>query len=182
VGDDLLVARAFVGVGGGEFESIESTLAGERLAAILGANAILAERIALADGDGEESVVAKSVVIDEVLVSQAEAEDALLEEIAEGMFEAVGMAIIGEAIGELIEEVEVFIEIAQEQGSRVGGDAAAIEIGEDLAAIEGLESDGGGNTLCHTRPFLLARGKWLVVQTLTREGAVGFCNLVRKAG
>ena len=139
VGDGLLVAAGGVGADGGEFEAVEGALAGQGLALVLGPDALLALRIVLADQDGQQRVVAKAVVVDEVFVAQAEAEDALLEQIGEGVLDEVGIAVVGEAAGELVDEVELGFDLAQEQAAGVGGDGVRRRSGQSRRGCPGAE-------------------------------------------
>jgi hypothetical protein len=77
--------------------------------------------------------VAESIVIVEVFVAEAEPENALLEEGDESVFEAFGIAVIGETGREPIEQTEFGFDFAEQQRSRVGGDPTAVEIGENIA-------------------------------------------------
>jgi hypothetical protein len=87
-------------------------------------------------------------VVVEVLVAQAQAEDALLEEFGEGVLDLVGVAVVGEAAGELVEEVELGLDLAQEQAAGVGGDGGAVKAGADVSVAEGLEGQGRPSTRC----------------------------------
>ena len=124
----------------------------------------------------------KAVVIVEVLVTEAQAEDALLEQGDQRMFDKVGIAMVGEAGDERVEQAEPGIDFAEQEGSGVGGDTTAVEVGEDITGAEVLESEGGGDTLCHDSMAPSVGDKWLVAQTLTHGRAVGFLHLVRNAG
>jgi hypothetical protein len=139
VGDDLLVAAVGVGPDGAEFEAVEGALAGQGLAAVGRVEAVIAEGVALADEDGEQGVAPEAVMVVEILVAQAEAEDALLEEFEQGVLDALGITIVGEAAGEGLKEVEVVIDLAQEEAAGVGGDGAAVEGGDDLTGSQVLE-------------------------------------------
>jgi len=133
VSDDLLIAAIVVGSDGGEFESVEGTLAGQRFAPVGWASAAFAERVGDTDENGHEDIVAKSVVIVKVFVAEAEAEDALLEEGDERMLDALGIAMIGEAGGELFKQAELGFDFTQQKGTGIRGDATAVEIGENIA-------------------------------------------------
>ena len=91
----------------------------------------------------------------EILVAEAEGEDALLEELGEGVLDAVGVAVVGEAGGELVDEVELGLDLAQKQGASVGGDGAAVEAGADGAGAEGFPGEMGGGTVCGHRAVLV---------------------------
>jgi hypothetical protein len=58
--------------------------------------------------------VAQLVVVEQILVAQAEAEDALLEQLEQGVLAEVGIAEIGEAAGELIDEAELGFDFAEQ--------------------------------------------------------------------
>jgi hypothetical protein len=148
VADNLLVAAVGVGADGRQFEAVESTLAGQRLATIAGSKAVVAGGIGLADQDGEQRIEAESVVVVEVFVAQAQAEDTLAEELGQGVFDELGVAIVGEAACEGVEEAEGVIDFAEEQAARVRGDDAAIKGGDDLAGSEVLEIEAEGVTVC----------------------------------
>lgn len=85
----------------------------------------------------------------EVLVAQAEAVDALGQEVAQGMGDASGIAVVGEAPGEALEEAEAALDLPQEQRPGVGGDLAPVELGQDGTRTEPLEADRRVATLCH---------------------------------
>jgi hypothetical protein len=50
----------------------------------------------------------------EVFVTQAQAEDALLQEIGERVLDQFGVPVIGEARGKLVEEAEMAIDFAEQ--------------------------------------------------------------------
>src|SRR5205823_2614000 len=84
----------------------------------------------------------------EVLVAQAEAEDALREELREGVLDLVGVAVVAEAAGELVDEVELGLDLAEQQAAGFRGDGEAIEAGDDVAVSEGFKEEVGAGTLC----------------------------------
>jgi hypothetical protein len=118
VGDDLLVAAGGPGADGGQFQAIEGALAGPGLAAVGRTSPVLAGGVGFADEGGEQGIVAEGVVVVEVLATQAEGEDALLEELGEGVLDQLGVAEVGEAAGELVEEVKLGLDLAEGQAPR----------------------------------------------------------------
>jgi hypothetical protein len=182
VADDLLVAAVGVGADGSEFEAVEGTLAGQRLATVADAEAVFAHGIGLADQDGEERIEAESVVVVEVFVAQAQAEDTLAEKVAQGVFDQIGVAMVGEAACEGVEEAEGLIDFAEEQAASVGGDDAAIKGGDDLAGSEVLEIEAGGVTVCAHGAVLVmwCNGRWL--HQLCHRGQPRAIPPVRNAG
>src|SRR5262249_43066346 len=125
---------------------------------------------------------AQSVVVDEVFVAEAQAEDALLEEVVQGVFDEFGIAVVGEAAGELLDEAELGLDLAEEQSAAVGGDGAAVEAGDDFAGAEGLEEQGGGVTVCHDAAASGVAIKVLVAQPLCQPRGRCARGLVRNMG
>jgi len=146
--NDLLVAALLVGSDRGEFEAVEGTLAGQRLALVGSLEAVGSGGIGLTGEDSEQGVSAEAVVVVEILVSEAEAVDALFDELQEGVFDAVGIAVVGETVGEGIQEVELLLDFTQKQPASVGGDGTAVKGGENRTGTEGLEIEARGSTLC----------------------------------
>ena len=158
---DLLVAALLVGADGGQFEAVERALAGQRLAAIPLPPPGLAGRVVLADDGGQQRVAAEVVVVVEVLVAQGQAVDPLGEEVLDGVLDEVGVAVVGEAGGELADDAGEGLGLAEQQGAAVGGDGAAVEVGEDLAGAEHGKVEVGRVTLCGHRAALGQCRRWL---------------------
>jgi len=114
--------------------------------------------------------VAQGVVVVEVLITQAQAEDALPEQLRKGVLDEVGVAVVGEATGELLDEVEPGFDLAEEQSARVGGDGDAVKARTDLAVAEGLKRQGGRGTLCRHGAVLGKARKWKVLNPLRSPG------------
>ena len=140
--DDLLVAAVLVGPDGGQFEAVEGALAGQRLAPVALPLAGLARGVGLADDGGEQGVAAEVVVVVEVLVAQRQGVDPLGDQLLDGVLDEVGVAVVGEAGGELADDPGESLGLAEQQGAAVGGDVAAVEVGEDFVGSRAWESRG----------------------------------------
>jgi hypothetical protein len=151
VGDDLLVPAVGLGADGGEFQAVERALAGQGGAAIAGARPVLAGGVGLASQHGQQRIVAQPVVVVEVFVAQAQAEDALLEQLRDGVFDQVGVAVVGETSGELVEEMELRLDFAEQQAAAIAGDGPAVESSDDLPGTEVVKSQRRAVTVCHDR-------------------------------
>src|SRR6185312_4992989 len=101
---DLLVAMALVGTDGGQLDAVEGALAGQGLAAVGPAAAGATGGIGLADDGSQQGVAAEVVVIVEVLVAQGQGVDPLGDEVLQGVLDQLGVAMVGEATGELAED------------------------------------------------------------------------------
>ena len=97
----------------------------------------------------------------EVLVAQGQAVDALGDEMLDGVLDEVGVAMVGEAGGELADDAGELLGLAEQQGAAVGGDVAAVEVGEDLAGAEHGKVEVGRVTLCSHRAALGWCRRWL---------------------
>ena len=134
--DDFLVAALRVGADGGQFEAVERALSGQGLAAVAAPLPGRSGGIVLADNGGEQWVATQVVVVVEILVPQCQAVDPLGDQLRDGMLDEVGVAMVGEAGGELMDDRREFFGLAEQQGAAVGGDVAAVEVGEHLAGAE----------------------------------------------
>jgi hypothetical protein len=102
--DDLLVAAVLVGPDGGQFEAVQGALAGQRLAPVALPLSGLARGVSLADDGGEQRVTAEVVVVVEVLVAQRQGVDPLGDQLLDGVLDEAGVAVVGEAVGELADD------------------------------------------------------------------------------
>jgi hypothetical protein len=148
VGRDLFVAAVFIGPWRREFQPVERTLAGQRLAAITFSHAILTAGIEFSGQHGHQRIVSQLVVIGEVFVSQSDAVHPLGDQFGDGMFDEFRVAIIGEALGESLDNGRFPFDFPQQQPAGVGGDVPAIEDSNDFPLAEGLKSESIRVTLC----------------------------------
>ena len=91
----------------------------------------------------------------EILVAQGDGENALGDEGAQAVLHPLGVAVIGEAVGHLVNERPAPIHPAQQQGAGIGSDGAAVKISHHAAASVGFKLQGFGVTLCLHRFSLL---------------------------
>src|SRR5262249_18881645 len=96
--------------------------------------------------------------------------DALLEELQQGVLDAVGVAVVGEAAGELRDEAELGLDLPQEQAAGVGGHGAAGEGGDDRAGPEGFKGEFGAGTLCRHGAVLSVWRKRSLLTPLCHKG------------
>ena len=97
----------------------------------------------------------------EVLVAQGQGVDPLGDQLLDGVLDEVGVAVVGEAGGELADDPGESLGLAEQQGAAVGGDVAAVEVGEDLAGAEHGKVEVGRVTLCGHRAALVRCRRWL---------------------
>jgi hypothetical protein len=71
------------------------------------------------------------------------------------MIDQLGIPIIGEAIGTLVEDPDALFNLPQEQPTAVTGDGATVEFRADLASLQGMKSEDKLVTLCGHKPVVL---------------------------
>jgi hypothetical protein len=112
-------------------------------------------------------------MIVEIFVAAGKGEDSLGEQRALRMQDGLGLPRIGKDAIESVEEPELSIGLSEQQGAGIASDRTASKIGDEIAAIEAGERDGGFVTLCHRDGSWLQQG-WkrsnsLLYQTLNHR-------------
>src|SRR5262249_37692285 len=102
-----------------------------------------------------EGVVTEGLVVVEILVAAGDAEDALGQKGALGVGNQVGVAGVGQAAVQGIEQAEALVGLAQQQGAGIGSQNAGGKIGFESAAVQSGKGEGGVATLCHSGGPLL---------------------------
>jgi hypothetical protein len=149
--------RRRAGVDGGrvEFEPLVAIVGGRR--ELQARERALARQcragIALAGERREQRVAAQGVVVGQVLVTEAQSEDALHRELARRVLDARGGAPVVEAAGEPLEDLGAPLRLAQEQGAAVRADRPTVETRHDLAPTGAFETERCLVILCHRRQF-----------------------------
>ena len=179
---DLFVAAGGVGPDGGEFEAVERALASQSLATIACPSTLASRRVFLADQDGEQRIVAETVVVVEVFVAQAEGEDALFEQLRERVLNQVGMPMIGETGSELVDEVELGFDLSQQEAAGIGGDGTSVEASDNLATAEVLEEQFRVVTVCHGVVVSVVGSKRLLLFSLCQLRNHRASPVVRNSG
>src|SRR5262249_24612594 len=98
------------------------------------------------------------------------------------VFDEVGIAVVGETLGELFEETELGFDLAQEQSAGIGGDMSAVETRDDGTGTEVLEDEFVGGTLCHSKVASGFGVKSLSLLSLCHPRAPCAIALVRNSG
>jgi len=140
VGFDLVdpADRSLAGLGVGEFEAVESGLAGEG-APPVDAATVETEGIDFAHAQGDHGVASKGVVVVEILIAHCHAEDALTQKLRHGVLDEFWSPVVGEAGGKLVDESGAQIDLPQQEHPTVGTDVAPLEIGLHFGGHRGLE-------------------------------------------
>jgi hypothetical protein len=72
-------------------------------------------------------------VVIEILVAKGETKKTLPQQILYGVFDAILIAGIGEALGKQTADTQAGIDLAQEKKTAIGTDIATLEVGNDFA-------------------------------------------------
>ncbi len=131
----------------GMFQPVERALAGER-------GAVLAPRLKLAGEGRQHRVVAQLVVVDQILVPQRDAADALHEHGLDGVLHELRHAAVGEVSRQAPYQPERPIRGAQQQRAGVRAHLPAVERSHHLAALDHFISEQIAATLCRHRELL----------------------------
>ena len=86
----------------------------------------------------------------EVLVSQGDRDHPLCEHGARVVDDEDGMARVGDGGVEGLEETDVVADLAEQKRPGVGGEPAALEIGDDGLGAEAGKVEGVAVTVCHS--------------------------------
>lgn len=105
----------------------------------------------LVEHGSECRIVAQRVVVDQVLVAECDAEDALAQEISYGVADGSAKAKIGEARGEPTSEPRRPIGRGQQHHAAIRGDRAAIEGAHKFASARASEVQLVPATVCRHR-------------------------------
>jgi len=127
-----------------QFEPVEGRLAGHR-------RAIRAPRCKLAGQNSQDRIMAKLIVIVEVLVAQSQTENALPDERAHAMLDQVGTTPVREARRKPIDQPDGPIGRSKQQAARIRSDRATVETGHDGPARNRFKPDRNCATLCRHR-------------------------------
>jgi hypothetical protein len=125
-------------------EPVERALAGER-------GAVLAPRLELAGEGRQHRVVAQLVMVDQILVPERDAADALHEHGLDGVLHQLRRPAVGEAARQAPHQPERPIRGAQQQRPGIRSDLATVEGSDHLAASNHFISEQIAATLCRHR-------------------------------
>jgi len=117
IGSDLAIAG---GRGFAEFQAVERALASQR-------RAIAPAGFELAGKHRHHRVVAQFVMLDQILVTQRDADDPLHHQRLYAVLDELAVAAVLEAGSETAGQSDDAISGTQQQGTGVGADAAAVE-------------------------------------------------------
>ena len=122
------------------------------------------------------------VVVDQVLVAERDADNALHDQRGNLMLDQVRTARVGEAGGEALDQPDRPVGAAQQQCPGVRGDRAAVKRGHHGAALNGCKLQLRRATLCRHRGPPLLSGKALLQKNFRRFRAPVHLPRVRDAG
>jgi hypothetical protein len=108
----------------------------------------LTGRIRLADRGRKQRIVAERVVIVEVLVAKAEAEDSLPNEFLDAVLHPSTIPLIGEARRESTHDTRQAVCFSEQQCAAVRGHRPTVERRLDAASPDPLELQDTSGTLC----------------------------------
>ena len=96
VQDDLLVATGRISVWSGQLQAVQRALASQRTTAIPTAPPPAAVGLALAHHSRQQRITGQLVMVVEVFVAQSQREDTLADQVLDGVFDQVAVAMVHE--------------------------------------------------------------------------------------
>ena len=127
-------------------------------------------------------VFAQLVVIIEILVAQGQAEHPLPKQRLEPVLDKPRIAPVGETLGKAPDQTEAAIHFAQQQGSAVRCDVAAVKAGDHRAPLHYFKSKQPWSTLCLHRGAPETSRKLLRHNNFLRVSAPMHFNTLRNSG
>ena len=88
-------------------------------------------------------------MIVEVFVAEGDAEDALCDQGSQVVFDLGWVSRVRDGVGQGLRETDPAVDLAEQEGSGVGGESAAVEIGDDLLLAKTGKEQRFAGTLCH---------------------------------
>ena len=156
-------------------QPVQGALAGQR-------RAVGAARFQLAGEHGQHRVVAESVVVDEVLVAERDAEHPLADQGGDLVLDPLRVAGVGEAGGEAPDQADGAVRGPEQQRAGIRGDRPTVEAGDHVAALDGCKLEPRRATLRPHRGPPPHRRKALSQKNFRRSGAPRHLQLVRYPG
>jgi hypothetical protein len=126
--------------------------------------------------------VAEFVVVDQVLVAERDADDALHDQRLDLVFDQVRLAGIAEARRETLDQTDGAVGGAEQQRTGVRGDPPAVERGHHGTALHACKLEQRRATLCRHRGAPLLSVKPLSQKNFRRFGGPVHLPNVRNAG
>ena len=117
----------------------------------------------------------------EIFIAQRQSIDALLDESPGRVLRARGIAMISEALGELLQDPRAVFHRAQQERATIGAQRAAVELVHDLATMGSLKLDVGCATLCPHNGCSWRGGTVFSINSLYHPGQPLFNTLVRNS-
>ena len=87
---------------------------------------------------GESAVLAQIIVVVQIFVAQRQTIYPLGHQIPHAVFDALGVAVIGEASDQAIQQADTLIHLAQQQSATVRSDSPTVKAANHLAPTQGL--------------------------------------------
>src|SRR5512135_2977913 len=86
-----------------------------------------------------------------IFVAQGDGRDLLGQQVLLVVADQFGLAGVRQTVVAGLEQSEGSLDLAEEQGSGIGGEPSALEISEDVLGSEAGKGEGLGGTVCHAR-------------------------------
>jgi hypothetical protein len=168
---DLVVSRGF---GTAQFQPVQRRFAGQR-------RTVGSLRLQLAGQHGQNRIMPQFIVVVQILVAKGNADDALHHHGLDVVLNQPRCPGVGKAGGKALGQPDRPVGLAQQQGTGIRGDRAAVETGNHLAATQRGKFEQRRATLCR-HGAVLGFGKRCGDSTVFRNLRPNASDSVRNAG
>ena len=179
---DLLVALGLPGLSPGQLQSVQCALARQRLARVALPHTMLARDIGLAHQRRQQRVATQVVVIVEILIPQRQPVEPLSDQLLHRVLDQPRVAMIREAIRELLDDPNPLLHLAQQQAATVRGDRSTVEPPHNLTLKMMVKREGLLVTLCRHRAVSWVAHKVLFAKSLCTKRQPVSTPMVRNPG
>jgi hypothetical protein len=116
--------------------------------------AIVSGGIQLSTDSGQKRIAAQLIMVDEILIAQANPDGPLCDQLLHRMFDESRFSAIDKTAGERIKQIPCFIDFPKKQRTGIGSDRTAVKASDHFPRSESLKMKLIWITLCiHLGPM-----------------------------
>ena len=112
------------------------------------ATTIFSRYVCTSHGQRQDRIIPLAIVVVEILVAQAQAENPLRQQPLHAMLHPGRITIVGKALRKTSDQPASLIDLPEQQGTRIGGHASAVKLPYYLAPSQVRKMQGLPMTVC----------------------------------
>jgi len=146
--DDLLVAVRPIRILGRQLQPVQSALARQRVTLIALAATCCADGVWLADGGGQQGIIAKIIVIIEIFIALNQAQNPLTDQLVDAVLDKTRITMIDKTLRKSTKYAAAFRQLPRQKYTSIRCDPSPVETGLYTTATQALELKLLWATLC----------------------------------